>query len=506
MQGAGAAEGHQGELARVVSALDRDGADRAHHVGDDDVEHAARGALDAEPQPPGDRRDGGAREGCVEPHLAGQQPAGREPSEHEVRIRDGGLFAPAPVARGTRLGPRARRPHLEQAVAVEPGDGAATGPHRLDVHRGQADGEAGDVALEGDVGPEVPDQRHVGAGAPHVQGDDVASPGGRRRRCGARRAAGVVRVAGIASPERSGALRDVRGAHRAGRGSRQRGAHRQRPGPRRGHQAPARLVDAERGAGGHVRQRFLQGREVAPQHRLEVGVQHGGGEALVLAELGLDLERGAYRKAGEGGAERGGDAVLVRGVAEREQQADRARLGAARAYLLHRRGDVLRGGLGDRIPVRAHPLVDLEAAAALDQRRRVVLDEGVHVRARLPADLQQVAEALGGDHHHVAPAALDERVGAHGGAVGKPAQPGEVDPVPGGQREQPFDDRPRGVVGGRGPLAGVHRAARLVEGVEVGERPADVDADGPGHVRALPGAPPGTGGPDGVYTSWMRVE
>ena len=175
--------------------------------------------------------------------------------------------------------------------------------------------------------------------------------------------------------------------------------------------------------------------------------------------------------------------MLVLRVAEREQQADRARIGAARAHLLHRLGDGVGGGLGDRLPVRAHPLVDLEAAATLDERRRVVLDEGIHVRARLPADLQQVAEAPGGDHHDVAPAALDERVGAYGGAVGQPPQPGEVDPVPGGQCEQPVDDRPGGVVGGRGPLAGMHRAARLVEHVEVGEGAADVHTDpvpGPG--------------------------
>ena len=73
--------------------------------------------------------------------------------------------------------------------------------------------------------------------------------------------------------------------------------------------------------------------------------------------------------------------------------------------------------------------------------------------------------------------------------------------MPGGQGEQPFDDRPRGVVGGRGPLAGMHRAARLVERVEVGEGAADVDADSPGHVRALPGAPDGHGRPGGVHTS-----
>ena len=174
-------------------------------------------------------------------------------------------------------------------------------------------------------------------------------------------------------------------------------------------------------------------RDVAPQHWLEVGVQHRGGEPLVLAELGLDLEGGADRNIRKGGAEGGGDAVLVLRIAKREQQTHRARFGPARTHLLHHRGDRLLGGLDHRLAGRIHPLRDLESVTALDERRRVVLGQRVHVRASLAADLQQIAEAAGGDHRDPAAAALDEGVGTYRGAVGEPPERRRIDPVPRGE-------------------------------------------------------------------------
>ena len=272
-------------------------------------------------------------------------------------------------------------------------------------------------------------------------------------------------------------LRRMRRADRPGRGPRQCGAHRKRSRPLGRHQAAARLIDADRGIGRHLCEFFLEIRDVGSQHRLEVCIQHRGGEPLVLAELGLDLERRAHRDIGEGSSNGGRDAVLVLGVAEGEQQAYGAGLGAAPANLLHRRADGIAGELGDRLAGRVHALVDLEPVAALDERRRMILDEGVHVRAGLAADFEQVTEPPGRDHRDVAPAALDERIGAHRGAMGEPAQRPEVDGVPGGHRLQPLDDGSGRVVGGGRPLAGMDFAARLVEHVEVGEGAAYVHSN-----------------------------
>ena len=266
-------------------------------------------------------------------------------------------------------------------------------------------------------------------------------------------------------------------ADRAGRGPRQRGAHGKGARPSGRHQTAARLVDADGGVGRHAGELVFEGREIAPEHRLKVRVQHRGGEPLVLAELGLDLERGAYRDVREGGSNGGRDPVLVLGVAEREEQTYGAGVGAARANLLDHRGDGVVGQFGHRRSGRVHTLGNREPMAALDERRRVILGQRVHVRASLATDLEEVAEAPRRDHRDVASLALDERVGAHRGAVGEPAQLPEVDAVPGGQRLQPLDDGPGRVVGRRRPLPGKDRAARLVEHVEVGEGAAYVDAD-----------------------------
>ena len=256
-------------------------------------------------------------------------------------------------------------------------------------------------------------------------------------------------------------------AVRTGKGSRALGRH----------QAAARLIDSDGGVGRHPAEPVFQRAEIAPQHRLKVGVQHGRGEPFVLAKLGLDLERRADRDVRQGGSNGSRDPVLVRGVAEREQQAYGARFGAARAHLAHHCGDGVVGEFGDRFAGRVHPFVDLESVAAFDERRRMILGERVHVRAGLPANLEQVAEASRRDHRDVAPAALDERIGADRRAVREPAQLPEVEGMAGCQLLQSLDDGAGRVVGRRRPLAGVHRAARLVEDVEVGERAAYVHSD-----------------------------
>ena len=67
--------GSSAKCARIVPALDRDRADRAHHVGDHDAEHAVRGALDGKAEPARERRDRGARGFAIERHAAADQAA-----------------------------------------------------------------------------------------------------------------------------------------------------------------------------------------------------------------------------------------------------------------------------------------------------------------------------------------------------------------------------------------------------------------------------------------------
>ena len=88
MERAGAAEGDERELARVVALLDRARANRPGHVRVGDREDPLGGLEQAEPELVGEPlhdRNGGV---AVERHPPAEEPPGVEPAEHEVRVAD----------------------------------------------------------------------------------------------------------------------------------------------------------------------------------------------------------------------------------------------------------------------------------------------------------------------------------------------------------------------------------------------------------------------------------
>jgi hypothetical protein len=118
----------------------------------------------------------------------------------------------------------------------------------------------------------------------------------------------------------------------------------------------------------------------------------------------------------EGLAEGGGNAPLVGWVAEREQQADRDRLGPVAAYALHQPGDLLVGELLDHT-LRADPLSGLVLELRFHQGPRLGAAWVVEAGAVLPADLEQVGESPGRDQGSACPALLQQRVRPDGHAV-----------------------------------------------------------------------------------------
>ena len=219
-----------------------------------------------------------------------------------------------------------------------------------------------------DRGAAAPDQRDVGAGPAHVEGDHV-----RRARRGA--ATSTAPIAPAAGPE---------SAVRIGRSA----------GARERHQPAARLVDADLGPGQPLRQRRLEPRQIARHHRLQIGVQRGGREALVLAELRLHLGRQRQMEPGQGRAQRSRDRLLVRRVEVAEQEAD-AQASAPDAAAPPRPPPPAPPASIGRCtePSARIRSAELEAALARHERRREVGVEVVHVRADLAADLEQVAKA-----------------------------------------------------------------------------------------------------------------
>ena len=165
----------------------------------------------------------------------------------------------------------------------------------------------------------------------------------------------------------------------------------------------------------------------------------------------------------------GGHCLFMRAVQIGEQEAYGASLGPAGADRLDGRLDIGPGRRAHRFARRIHALGKLETPLRRHRRRGPCAAEIVHVRADLPADLQQVPEALGGDQRHPAALALEQRIGRDCRAVRQAGYLVERDPA--GVRHFPdaLEDRPARVVRRRGTLEDMRFAGPVVDGGEVGE-------------------------------------
>ena len=134
--------------------------------------------------------------------------------------------------------------------------------------------------------------------------------------------------------------------------------------------------------------------------------------------------------------------------------------------------------------VGPHPLVDL--GGDLGQRRRRRLLEPVEVGTGLAGQLQQVAEAAGGDQRGARAASFEKRVGRNRRTVAQ---------VRDGARREPRlleclrRHPPAPPTTGRAPWSRPWPESRaaLVYERDVGERPAHVDTDDRRHGRSIPG-------------------
>src|SRR5438874_9767008 len=178
MQRAGACESDKSELEGVVALLDGAGADRVGHAVVDQGDHADGGVQFVQLELRGEPLDGLLGQVGLDGHGAAQEVVGPEPAKREVGVGDRGLGAAEPVARRPGPGARAAGPNPEGAPWVDVGDAAATSAQRVDVDHGYQDRVAGDpgVAGGGLGDPARGDNADVGAGAAHVEGDQVVAP------------------------------------------------------------------------------------------------------------------------------------------------------------------------------------------------------------------------------------------------------------------------------------------------------------------------------------------
>ena len=207
--------------------------------------------------------------------------------------------------------------------------------------------------------------------------------------------------------------------------------------------------------------------------RADVGVDDGGGGALVLELLGKHVHRERDEGAGEQLAQNLPRAPLVVGIGEGVEVADRDRPDAGVPDAFGRRAHSrLVEGEEDFAP-RPDPLADLEAELAGDERRRALVEGLIEVRHPHPAELEHVAEPAGGEQRGRGALALEDRIGRDRAAVQQLFERGGGRAKLFEQAPHACDDRVRIVLRRRRELAGGEPSVGGEHG-DVGERSADV--------------------------------
>ena len=207
-QRAVAAEGEQGELARIAPALGRHRLDGADHVRGGDQVRAVGGAFERHAERPGDllleRR---ARLPGIELQRAANEVRRVDVAEQHVRVGDGRRLAAHVVADRSGRSARALGPRLQRTARIDPDMRAAAGADfgEIDRRHFQRVARAGEQPrADHDPGADrvfvrardlpVLDHRGLRGGAAHVEGDDLVEVLGARECMRADHAAGRPRT------------------------------------------------------------------------------------------------------------------------------------------------------------------------------------------------------------------------------------------------------------------------------------------------------------------------
>ena len=270
---------------------------------------------------------------------------------------------------------------------------------------------------------------------------------------------------------------------RAARRTGQDEAHRLLGGHGRAADAAVGLHDQQARRHRMLLQPSFQLREVAAHRRHEERVQHGGGEALILAQLRAHLAGKRYVQRRVGLEQDLAQAPLVRAIGVGMQQAYRHRLDAERHDAPGQRPRLAFVQRRQQPPVERGALGDAETPVARQEERALLGAQAVDVAAHVAPDLQHVLEAAGGDKRAIRKAPLQHRVGGDGGAVhhqlhfrGRGAERAR-------RAGDAFDQPDRGILRRGRDLVLAAPAVALIQYLHVGEGAADVDC------RAHPGLP-----------------
>ncbi len=308
---------------------------------------------------------------------------GRRPRRRLASVTVGAVPAAA-VAGRPRVGAGAPRPDAERPARVAPDDRAAAGTHGVDVDHRKTDRDARHLPSLAALRLSAGDEADVGRGAAHVERDRV-----------------------LAAGERGDPLR----AHDPCRPGRRRGSPPGARPPRRSSRRPR--TTASRAAPAARRRR--------PRRRASGGTAPRPGPRYASATV---VEARSYsRNSGATSWEATTCAVgwRLRSSAATAASWDGSRKEKRRQTATPRRRPAgsESSSSGATTPVRPDPLLDADAALEWDERLRVVDVEPVEMGAILPAEVQEVLEALRADEGGAGAFPLEQRVRRDGRPVGE---------------------------------------------------------------------------------------
>ena len=189
--------------------------------------------------------------------------------------------------------------------------------------------------------------------------------------------------------------RGILAARNAAGRTREHAAGRQPHRFRNGRNAAMRLDDQQWRAQPRLAQPRLETREIALEHRPDIGVDDGRADPIVLLDLRQDLRRERHIDARHGGSQGFSGCALMGGIAPAVQVADRDGFDAL--ALQDRDGNLERAAIeGDLdLAIGPHTLANAEPALAGHQLHRRRLAQIVAIVLEPLAHLDDVAMPLG---------------------------------------------------------------------------------------------------------------
>ena len=451
VQRTGATESNECVVARVVALLHRHQAQRANHVFVDDVVDAEGRVLDAHAQLVGHLLHRFLRQVALQFHVAAQLLHGGHVTENHVGVRHGGLSAALAVGRWARVCTGRLRTDAQSAGEVgHVRNGTAARTDGADVDGRGANRDVTDRRLATQARFAVHDERHVGGGTTHVDGQQVREARLHRH------------------PQRT--------AHTTGRAG-----HEQIDGVvgrrLRGSQAAIRTQDVEVDVFGLAGELVAQVRHITLHARAHIRVRHRGNGALVFLHLRYHFRRQRDRDTRQHFGRDGADALLVCVVGEGVDERDGERLDALRAERDEVRAEFVFVQGIDNIALGAHALIRFDGERERRHGQRLVVDDPAAKAAGNEGarDLQHLAIALRGDETDTSASGRQHGVGGDRGAMHDIP---DVRGLDAGKAAHPFNamQHADGLVGGcTRHLRFPSLAGFFVDEEQVGESTTDVN-------------------------------